>query len=138
MRTLKLILVFLCLWSASSAVLGIWEIYVHGAGAASSRFFLGTISSAFVAALCGAAIYGIHKRAPITWKLGWALIAAELLELPKFAFSATAGVPNGDDPNVAVAAVIVGGAMVVLYWGWWWNRQKGYFAKPTGPSDLQE
>lgn len=86
-----------------------------------------TISSIFLSAFYGAAIYGIHKKAFIAWKIGWGVLAAGILSFWISALSATSKIPKSDYPQVAAASAVIGGAAVGVYWGYWWYKQKSYF-----------
>jgi hypothetical protein len=75
---------------------------VRRQGPSPSRPIAITISLIWVAT-CAGALYGIHKRAPPTWKLGWgvrvaALIACDLGRLPTIL-----KIPTSDYPWVAFA-----------------------------------
>lgn len=136
MRVLKIVYFFFGLWFVASAILGVREI--HSGHEDMGHAVFRTISSIFVAAFCGAAIYGIHKKAPIAWKLGWGVIGAGLLEFLVSALSALSKSSMNDHPAVADAVVSVMGAAVALYWGIWWNRQRAYFVKPASTNKPQE
>jgi hypothetical protein len=132
MRTLKIVYLCFGLWFLTSAILGIRAIYsVHSQPVAPNQAAFRTVSSLFVSAFCVAAVYGIHKRSLVAWKLGWIVIAAGLTEFLVSALSAISKIPRNDHPVVAAAAVVVGGTAVALYWGFWWKRQKSYFVKLT-------
>ena len=86
-------------------------------------------------AFCGVAVYGIHKKALIAWKIGFSVIAAALLAFLISALSAAAKIPSNDHPGVAAAAVIVTAAALALFWSFWWKKQKSYFVKSAAPKD---
>ena len=75
-----------------------------------------------------AALYGIHKRTAMTWKLGWVFLAANYVG---FVFQVHSAVPQADNPWVPAAAAAIAGAAVAVYWGYWWNRQRSYFVEPA-------
>ena len=136
MRALKAIYLLWGLWFVASAILGIQEIYsAHSHTPAMNHATFRTIWSIFAAAFCGAAAYGIHKKALVAWKIGFGVIAAALLEFLASALPATSTIPENDHPGVAAAAVVVTGAAVALYWGFWWKKQKSYFVKSAAPKD---
>ncbi|MGB9337285.1 MAG: hypothetical protein WCB14_19905 [Candidatus Acidiferrales bacterium] len=89
------------------------------------------------ALLYAAAFYGIHTKAPITWKLGWIALAASFLHFLFRAMSAIQTIPKADHPAVAAVAVLVGAAAVTIYWGLWWNRQKYYFAPRSAKPQIR-
>jgi hypothetical protein len=80
------------------------------------------------ATVSAAAFYGIHRRVPITWKLGWGVIVFFILEFIIRALSSTMGMPQVDHPWIARAAILIGGALVGLYGSFWWKRQESYFS----------
>ncbi len=130
MRILKIVYLFFGLWFAASAVLGVLEIHsAYGQTGDANHAILRAISSILLSAFCGAAVYGIHKRTLIAWKLGWGVIATGFLEFLVSAFSALSKTPRNDHPGIAMAAVVVMAAAVALYWGVWWNKKKSYFIK---------
>jgi hypothetical protein len=132
MRVLKIILALFCVWSVVDFIVAVYAIHSPQNGAYSTSHEKLVMARCLVLAVAyGAALFGIHKKAPIAWKLGWGAIAAELLALPVWALSVTSRIPRTDSPGVAAAAVIVGGVAVALYWGFWWYRQKSYFVKPA-------
>ena len=129
MKTFKMISVFFALLSVASTIQGCREIYLMGQTVGMEHAILHTTWAAFGSVFWIGTFYGIHTRAPITWKLGWVLIVAELLALPTWALSVTSRIPENDHPGVATATTIVGFAAVIIYWGFWWNKQKSYFVK---------
>ena len=136
MRILKVTYFVFGLWSIASVILVLWEIYSrHEHTDAMSHVAFKLVSSVFAAAFCWAAVYGIQKRAPIAWKLGWGVIATGLLGFLVRALRATSNIPRNEHPEVAAASVIVLGVVVAAYWGYWWNAQKHYFSKPTRTSN---
>jgi hypothetical protein len=79
------------------------------------------------AAIWAGALYGTHKRAPLTWELGWVVFAAEFLIVEWQLLASISKIPKTDDPWVAFAAVSIAFSLVTAYWGLWWNRQRSYF-----------
>ena len=138
LEVLKIICVFFCLMSVASAFTGVhafhWSARITPDSASATNMavsrdnsFGGAVWSVIYALFYASAAYGIHKRARVAWKLGWIVIAGQLLYLPFWALSVTSKIPKSDSPGVAVAAVVIGGTAIALYWGFWWNRQKAYF-----------
>jgi len=114
----------------ASAILGIREIYsAQGHAAAMHHGYYLAIFGILDSALCGAAAYGIHKKAFIAWVLGWGVLAANFLGFLRTAWSALSNLPDKDDPGVAKISVVVAAAAVTAYWGFWWYKQKSYFTK---------
>jgi peptidoglycan/LPS O-acetylase OafA/YrhL len=137
MRTLKMVYLLFAAWSIASAILGVSQICAaQDHTAAMNHAVFRTISAIFASAFCGAAIYGIHNKSIIAWKIGWGVIAAGLIEFLASALSATSRIPRTDYPGVA--AVVVAGLVVALYWSYWWNKQKCYFIKSTPANESRE
>ncbi len=80
---------------------------------------------------CAVAFYGIHKRVPITWHLGWPVIVAAFVIFLYSALSAVRKIPESEDPWVAAVAIVIIGAGVAFGLGFMWYRQKDYFAPAT-------
>jgi hypothetical protein len=78
------------------------------------------------AVLFAAATYGIHKKAPVTWKLGWVVFAVLFLNVLASALSSSLKLPP-PDRWIASFAIVIGFGAVAAYWGFWWKRQKNYF-----------
>jgi hypothetical protein len=78
-----------------------------------------------------AAFYGIQKRAPIVWKVGWIVLAFGLLDFFIQALSSIRRIPGASHPWVFRTFILVIGILVGLYWGFWWRRQRPYFGPGT-------
>jgi hypothetical protein len=89
-----------------------------------TRIAIDLIESLFWAS----AFYGIKRKAPIVWKLGWGVLAAGFLEFVIAALSSTRKLPPYDSPLIASISVMVVGCAVLSYWAIWWKRQKSYFS----------
>jgi hypothetical protein len=87
-----------------------------------------TFSIVNLFALAGGA-YGIHRRWPSVWKLGWAVIAFCSLAALRSVLSARLRVPQRDHPLIFCAAAITGDLLVTTYGSWWWMRRKAYFVQ---------
>jgi hypothetical protein len=86
----------------------------------------GRLYSLLAAGVFAIAFYGIHRRFPIAWKIGWGVLIASFLDFLVSALSFSLRLPL-PDRLIASSAIIVGGCAVAIYWGFWWNRQKSYF-----------
>jgi hypothetical protein len=75
--------------------------------------------------------YGIQKRAPFMWKMGWIVIVCGFLDFLILTLSAIVKLPESTHPLIASAAVLIGSATVAVYFSHWWWQQKSYFAPPT-------
>jgi hypothetical protein len=86
------------------------------------RDFLSVLNAIIFAA----GFYGIHRRARLTWRLGW--IAGALL-LSEWLVLCLEPIISHPKPNgwVASAVMVTGGFGVALYWGYWWKRHESYF-----------
>ena len=71
-----------------------------------------------------AGFYGIHRRARLTWQLGWYVGGFLLFEWLVLCLASSLRQPNG---WIASILLVAGGFAVALYWGNWWKRQKEYF-----------
>jgi hypothetical protein len=73
-------------------------------------------------------LYGLHRRMPIVWRLGFAWLA---LSYGCFIWEiwATSQINPRAPPQIfPVVFGVVGGAVVTTYWWVWWRRQRAYFA----------
>jgi hypothetical protein len=138
MRTLKAICILFCVLCIASALTGIRTIHwstSEGLNITKQADFGNTLWSVFNALLYPGAAYGIHRRAPVVWKLGWAVLIISFLEFAIRGLSVSLSLPNG---WVASVGILIGGIVVTVYWGAWWGRQRDYFrvvsAKEQGNS----
>jgi hypothetical protein len=138
MKAFKTICVLFGFLSLTSAFRAGWEIYLTAHTLAMQNAILETIWTLVFFVFWVAALYGVRKKKLIAWKVGWGLIAADLVALPAWAMSATSRIPRTDDPRVAAAALVVGGVAVVLYWGVWWKKQKSHFVRSTTDNELHK
>jgi hypothetical protein len=144
MRMLKWICILFCLLSLVGAFSDIHGVYwsyrgVPGSPAARSTLvvtkengFGAALASIFGALFFAGAAYGIQRRAPIVWKLGWGVLGINFLA---FVIRGLSIVTKSPQPErwIFSAAILLGAAGVTAYWGVWWKRQKPYFdAVPPG------
>ena len=120
MRILKIICILFCLWGLVSTFAGLQPTEII------TRHIAYRIYSFLVAVLFGFAAYGIHRRKPITWKLGWVLIVVTSLEALLSALSHSLKLPP-PDYWIASSAIVIGNGLAVVFVGFWWKRQKSYF-----------
>jgi len=85
----------------------------------------------FLALLYAGAAYGIHRRVPVLWKLGWAVLLISSVEFTVGRIASPLTLPDG---WVACVGILLAGIAITLYWGAWWNRQKDYFHS-VGPEE---
>src|ERR1700730_1032931 len=127
MRTLKAICILFCLLSVVSAVTGIRTFHwstSDGLNITRQGGLVHTLWSVFSSLLYASAAYGLHRRIPVVWKLGWAVLIVSILEFTTGGVSSVLRQPGG---WIGAAGILVGGVLVAVYWGRWWNRQRGHF-----------
>ncbi|HEY6388449.1 MAG TPA: hypothetical protein VIX91_22445 [Candidatus Acidoferrum sp.] len=127
MRALKAICIFFSLLCVVSALTGIRTVHWSTSDGLNLTKQVGlgnTLWSVFNALLYAGAAYGIHRRAPVVWKLGWAILIISFLEFTIRGLSLSLSLPNG---WVASVGILIGGIVVTVYWGVWWGREKDYF-----------
>jgi hypothetical protein len=127
MRSLKAICILFCLLSVVSALTGIRTFHwstSDGLNITRQGGLVNTLWSVFSSLLYATAAYGIHRRIPVIWKLGWAVLIVSFLEFTIGGVSSILRQPGG---RIGAAGILVGGVLVAVYWGRWWNRQRGYF-----------
>ena len=131
MRALKWLFVLGCIASVASAISGVQSFSYDSRTGSHTSYFAGwdrlwAVASALI---CGFAAWGIHRRAPIMWPLGWVALVVSAVIFVVEAAVALLSQPYG---WVGVIGAIVGAVLVVTYWGIWWQRHRGYFT-PEGP-----
>jgi hypothetical protein len=130
MRLLKAILALFCAWSCVYVVIAIHAIYSPRNGAYSASHEHSVLAKELAAALVyAAALYGIHKRTVMTWKLGWVFLAANCVAFVFQVHSSMLKVSPTENPWVPTAAAAIGATAVGVYWGYWWNGQRSYFVE---------
>lgn len=68
--------------------------------------------------------YGLHRRAPIVWKLGPWIFGLIYLDWVVESLEAAHGMPKA---WIASVGIVIAGFAGVAFWFLWWKRQKGYF-----------
>lgn len=127
MRTLKAICILFFLLSVVSALTGIRTFHwstSDGLNITRQGGLGNTLWSVFSSLLYASTAYGIHRRIPVVWKLGWAVLIVSFLEFTIGGVSSVLRQPGG---WIGAAGILVGGVLVAVYWGRWWNRQRDYF-----------
>jgi len=118
MRILKAMLVVACIMSAIS----IFRPIVLPGGT------FGIVSSIIDTAVFGCAFYGIHRRAPLIWKLGFAIIVglgAQFLMQSLAIWSSILG--RATNAPIESGFLTLATLAVTTYWLFWWKRQRHYF-----------
>lgn len=88
----------------------------------------GIVSSIIDTAVFGCAIYGIHRRAPLMWKLGFAIIVglgAQFLMQSLIIWSSILG--RATNARIESGFLTIATLAVTTYWLFWWKRQRPYF-----------
>ncbi len=127
MRLLKAICILFCLLSVVSAFTGIRTFQWSTSGGLNITRQGGLVNalwSVFNALLYASAAYGIQRRVPVVWKLGWAVLIISSLQFVIGGVSSVLRQPGG---WIGAAGVLVAGVLVTVYWGRWWTRQRNYF-----------
>lgn|ERR1700719_759328 len=126
MRVLMALLILSCVLCIVSAITGIQAFeadsrtgtvitYWHGYG----RFY--AIAGAFVSAV---SFYGVYRRSPLAWKLGWLFLFAGAAN---FIAEAWLGLIHQSYGWIGAVAATLAAVGVTVYWGFWWRKQKPYF-----------
>jgi hypothetical protein len=115
---LKLVCASFCLLSLLSLTPGFRSARPHS----HLRDFVSLLNAIIFAV----GFYGIHRRARLTWQLGWFVGGFLLSEWLVLCLEPIVSHPK---PNgwVASAVMVAGGFAVALYWGYWWKSQKSFF-----------
>ena|SRR5260221_8028732 len=132
MRALKIVCLLFSLLSVASVLTGVRAVNVTtswGLNITKQPGVGALLWSVFNALLYASAAYGIQKRLPVVWKLGWVVLVVSSLEFMIRAMGSATKVPGS---WVLCIGILVGAVAVTVYWGAWWNRQMGYFRK-VGP-----
>jgi hypothetical protein len=127
MRTLKAICILFCLLSVVAAFTGIRTFHwstSDGLNITRQGGLVYILWAVFSSLLYASAAYGIHRRIPVVWKLGWAVLIVSFLEFTTGGVYSVLRQPGG---WIGAAGILVGGVLVAVYWGRWWKRQRGYF-----------
>ena len=118
MRVLKAMLVGACVMSAIS----IFRPPVLPGGT------FGKVSSIIDTAVFGCAFYAIHRRVPLMWKLGFAIIigvGAQFLMQSLIILSSIRG--GATNARMQSGFLTIATFAVTTYWLLWWKRQRPYF-----------
>jgi hypothetical protein len=126
MRTLKIACAFFAFLSLAATLTGTRAIsWSFGGLHITKHAGIGVMfGSLFNALLYASAAYGIQRRVPVVWKLGWAVLIISSLQ---FMIGGLSSVLRQPGAWIGAAGILVGGALVSVYWGRWWNRQRDYF-----------
>jgi hypothetical protein len=81
--------------------------------------------------ICAAGFYGIHKREPLAWTLGWLGLGLFFSEWIVFCMVSALKARVPDVRYIFLLLVVIG-FRVATYWGYGWWCQKVYFTKSRG------
>jgi hypothetical protein len=68
--------------------------------------------------------YGLHRKAPIVWKLGPWIFSLIFFDWVVESLVAVHGLPKA---WIASFGIAIAGFAGIAFWFLWWRRQKGYF-----------
>jgi hypothetical protein len=132
-RTLKFALILFCVLGVASAITGIESAHSDPSGTVITRHTgFGRLFALAIAGVFAVAWFGVHRRLPIAWKLGWVVLAVSVFAFlfETLSFAATL---NGTERFVLSAGVVLGAFAVAAYWGIWWRRHREYFMPDGAP-----
>ena len=122
MRILKAMLMVACVMSAIS----IFRPIVQPGGT------FGIVSSIVDTAVFGCAIYGIHRRAPLMWKLGFAIIVGLGAQFLIQSLIIWSSIGRATNARIESGFLTIATLAVTAYWLFWWKRQRAYFIDGSG------
>jgi hypothetical protein len=125
MRIFKLAILTLGVLPVASAI--VHGVILTRSAPLDSHSSIGLMRALVIACVYAAAAYGIHRRMPIVWNIGWAAIAFLFLYVLWTALPLSLRIPPKDHPFIFCVAVLIADAVVALGWGWWWWRNRPYF-----------
>ena len=109
----------------ASAITGIQSIHTDPRGTIITYWHgYGRLLAVAYAAAFAVAFYGIYRRYPVVWKLGFVVC---YLGAAQFIFQAWWMLWPQPYGWVGATAVTVCAPFAALYWISWWRRQKGWF-----------
>ncbi len=129
MWALMFFLMVSCLAAVASAVTAVLSFYWsshNGTVVHSITYWHGywRVLPLVYAAFFAAAFYGVYRRLPIAWKLGWLYI---IVAAAHFIFFAWVGLIDQPKGAIGALAATFGAIIVAVYWGVQWYKRKSYF-----------
>jgi hypothetical protein len=126
MRVLMALLILSCVLCVGSAITGIQAFEADSRTGTVVTYWHGywRLLALVYAAGSALAFYGIYRRYPIVWKLGfvvWYLSAAY------FVFQAWWSLWPQPYGWIGATAATLFAPFVALYWASWWRKQRPYF-----------
>jgi hypothetical protein len=137
MRFLKIDLAIAALVCVASAISGIqWISYDSRTGTQISYFAgwdrLWTVGGAI---LLGLGAWGIHRRIPAMWTIGWVVLFASAAVFVFATIRMLLPQPYG---WVGVLGALVAVILGTVYEGIWWQRHREYFTREGVPPDWSD
>jgi|SRR5690348_11767690 len=137
MRMTKIICVVLCALSVFGIVRnGVILRSALANGASTSHALLGISASSALAIFWAYALYGISRKAPIIWKLGWIVIIGAYLIFTVRASQSILKVQEPTDRWIQLLFIVIGAGAITGFWCYFWAKQKGHFVpRPSQQSN---
>ena len=126
MRVLMTILILASVLGFFSAITGVQSVYSDSRTGTVITYHhgYGRLLALVYAAASAVLFYGIYRRYPFVWKLGFVLL---YLSVAQFVFQAWWSLWPQPYGWVGATAVTVFAPFLMLYWARWWRRQKDWF-----------
>ena len=126
MRLLLIAFVLAAIVGVASAITGIASFQADSRTGTVVEYWHGyewlyAVGAAIIFAI---ASYGIYRRFPLVWKIGFVVI---YLSAAEFVFQAWWFLWPQPYGWVGATAVTVFAPFIALYWASWWRRQRTYF-----------
>ena len=127
MRVLMTMLIFAGVFCMLSAITGVQSFHYDSrtGSVITHHQGYGRMYAVASAVFCAVAFYGIYRRYPLAWKLGWVALGAGAASFLIEALPSAMHQPQGS--AIASTAIVLGAIAVMVYWGFWWRRQRSYF-----------
>ncbi|HKQ85218.1 MAG TPA: hypothetical protein VJS43_00475 [Candidatus Acidoferrales bacterium] len=127
MSIVKLLCLTLCGMSVFGAVEGVHILRTGDIGSALPHPILRTVFSVALAAFWASALYGVQKRKPIVWKLGWGVVLSGSMLFAAQAGRSILAVRTRPDRAIQFWILEIFTTALCAFWCFWWHRQKTYF-----------
>jgi hypothetical protein len=126
MRVLMTLLLLGVVLTVASAITGIQSVVCNSRTGTVITYWhsYGRLLALGDAAVLALAFYGIYRRYPLVWKLGFVVL---YLSAADFVFQACWSLWRQPYGWVGVTAVTVCIPLVTLRWATWWRKQRPYF-----------
>ncbi len=127
MRVLLAVLLIAAVLFVGEAVTGVRAVHASTTGQTVVTYarWYERLLALFLAALHGVAFYGIYRRHPLAWRLGF---VAWYFAGALFVFQIWWSLWSQPYGWVGAAVGTLFTPFIVLYWASWWQRQRPYFS----------